>query len=315
MELQLNMGGLSSFLAVPTDVVDKYLSVASGIYIKVLLAVLRANRVDTAQIAHKLSIPESDVQEAVRFWIQNGIFTESAAAKSKEAAPKQERKPRVVSTAQSLTPEEIADRIEKNADIRFLFSAAESIVGTLLTSTQQRTLIYIHEALGLPADVILMAVEYCVSIGKGNFGYIQKLCAGWADRGINTHALAEETIREQTLRRTKERQIQELLGLKDRPLTPEQQRYISNWTEKLGYDRELIQMAYERTLNAINKLSLPYMNSILNSWHEKGVRTPEDVAIKDARPSARSGVSGSGWAPSYDIEELERRGLNVPKFD
>lgn len=74
-------------------------------------------------------------------------------------------------------------------------------------------------------------------------------------------------------------------------------------------------MAYERTLNAINKLSLPYMNSILNSWHEKGVRTPEDVAIKDARPSARSGVSGSGWAPSYDIEELERRGLNVPKFD
>lgn len=81
MELQLNMGGLSSFLAVPTDVVDKYLSVASGIYIKVLLAVLRANRVDTAQIAHKLSIPESDVQEAVRFWIQNGIFTESAAAK------------------------------------------------------------------------------------------------------------------------------------------------------------------------------------------------------------------------------------------
>ena len=221
----------------------------------------------------------------------------------------------MVSTAQSLTPEEIADRIEKNADIRFLFSAAESIVGTLLTSTQQRTLIYIHEALGLPADVILMAVEYCVSIGKGNFGYIQKLCAGWADRGINTHALAEETIREQTLRRTKERQIQELLGLKDRPLTPEQQRYISNWTEKLGYDRELIQMAYERTLNAINKLSLPYMNSILNSWHEKGVRTPEDVAIKDARPSARSGVSGSGWAPSYDIEELERRGLNVPKFD
>ena len=311
MELQLNMGGLSSFLAVPTDVVDKYLSVASGIYIKVLLAVLRANRVDTAQIAHKLSIPESDVQEAVRFWIQNGIFTESAAKEPQ----KQERKPKVVSTAQSLTPEEIADRIEKNADIRFLFSAAESIVGTLLTSTQQRTLIYIHEALGLPADVILMAVEYCVSIGKGNFGYIQKLCAGWADRGINTHALAEETIREQTLRRTKERQIQELLGLKDRPLTPEQQRYISNWTEKLGYDRELIQMAYERTLNAINKLSLPYMNSILNSWHEKGVRAPEDVAIKDARPTARSCVSGSGWAPSYDIEELERRGLNVPKFD
>ena len=311
MELRLNMGGMSSFLAVPTDIVNKYLSTVSGIYIKVLLAVLRANRVDTEQIAHKLSIPESDVKEAVQFWIQNGIFTEESAGKERSA----EKKPKVVVSSQSLTPEEIAERVRSSADIQFLFSASESLVGTLLTSTQQRILIYIYETLGLPADVIVMAVEYCISIGKGNFGYIQKLCAGWADRGINTHELAEETIREQALRRSRMGQVQELLGLKGLPLTPEQQRYISDWTEKLGYGPEIIRLAYERTLNAINKLSLPYMNKILSSWHEKGVRAPEDVAVKDARPSGRNPAQGNGWAPSYDIEELERRGLDVPAFD
>ena len=111
MELRLNMGGMSSFLAVPTDIVDKYLSTVSGIYIKVLLAVLRANRVDTEQIAHKLSIPESDVKEAVQFWIQNGIFTEESAGKERSA----EKKPKVVVSSQSLTPQEIAERVRSSA--------------------------------------------------------------------------------------------------------------------------------------------------------------------------------------------------------
>ncbi len=201
MEIRLNMGKYSSFLAVPAEVVDKHLAAASGMYVKVLLAVLRANRADTAQIAGMLSVPESEVVEAVRYWVQNGIFEEDAPqAKQAPAKSPAAKHPEVVSTVQSLTPGEIRERVEQNQDVRFLFSMAESIFGSLLTSTQQRGLIYIHETLGLPVDVIVMALQYCVSIGKGNFAYIQKLCCGWADEEINTHARAEEYIRRQTIR-------------------------------------------------------------------------------------------------------------------
>ncbi|MGI5893728.1 MAG: DnaD domain protein [Candidatus Merdivicinus sp.] len=311
MELQVNGGGLGSFLAVPTDIVDKHLSTASGIYIKVLLAVLRANRVDTAQIARKLSIPESDVTEAVGYWVQNGVFT-TVEAQSKP----QKAEPQVVVTAQSLSTGEIAERMNRNPDIQFLFHAVEEMMGNVLTSTQQRTLIFIHESYGLPVDVIVMAVEYCFSIGKNSFSYIQRLCNGWADQGINTHALAEETLRKLNQRKNSEHQIIELLGLGDRPLTSEQQRYLQTWLEKYGYGLEMIQIAYERTLNSINKLSLPYMNSILKSWYEKNIRTPADVAAKDTRNSVRiSSGQQKGWDPSYDIQELERRGLSIPKFD
>lgn len=312
MDIRLNMGSFSSFLAVPNDVVDKHLATASGIYLKVLLAILRANRIDTAQIARKLSIPESDVVEAVGYWVQNGIFI-----KEEPENAKTDKQPRVVVSTQSLSTQEIAERVQKNPDIQFLFSAVESIVGNVLNSTQQRTLIFIHESYNLPVDVILMAVEYCFSIGKNNFNYIQRLCNGWADQGINTHALAEETIRKLNLRHNAQQQIVDMLGLGDRPLTAEQQRYLQTWGEKYGYGQEMIRIAYERTLNSINKLSLPYMNSILKSWYEKGIRTPADVASKDGKPLSRPSSNGAqkGWEPSYDIDELERRGLTVPKFD
>lgn len=309
MELELNMGGFSSFVAVPADVVDKYLATASGIYIKVLLAVLRANRADTAQIARKLTIPESDVKEAVQFWMQNGIFTEAAVSKKQPSEPK----PRVVVSAQSLSASEIAGRATGSQEIRFLFQAAESLTGAPISATMQRTLLYVHDSYGLPVDVVLMALEYCWSIGKNNLHYFQKLCAGWADQGINTHALAEETIRRLNSEHSEERQVMEILGLGAYPLTAEQKRYIQVWTRTYGFGPEMVKLACERTINAINKLSLPYMNSILKSWQEKGIRTPADVAAKDGKKAQNPG--GSGWTPSYDIEEMERRGLQIPKVE
>lgn len=314
MDIRLNMGRYSSFLAVPTEVVDKHLATASGLYVKVLLAVLRGNQADTAKIAAALSVPESDVVEAVGYWVRSGIFTEESAPPAKEERPR--KRPEVVVTAQSLTPGEIQERVEKNQDVRFLFSMAESIFGSLLTSTQQRGLIYIHETLGLPVDVIVMALQYCVSIGKGNFGYIQKLCGGWADQEINTHARAEEYIRQQNLRHSREGEVCQRFGIKDRALSAQQARYVQSWYDELGYGIEMIGEAYERTLNAINQLSFPYINTILQSWSEKGIRTPQEIALKDARPQAKA-PSGGGQrrTASYDLDEFDRRGFDIPKID
>lgn len=310
MEIRLNMGKYASFLAVPTEVVDQHLATASGLYIKVLLAILRGNQADTAGIASRLSVPESDVVEALRYWVQCGLFTEERA--EKECPRKQ---PEVVSTAQSLTPGEIKERVEKNPDVKFLFSMAESIFGSLLTSTQQRGLIYIHETLGLPVDVIVMALQYCVSIGKGSFAYIQKLCCGWADQEINTHARAEEYIRQQTLRHSREQEVKQRFGIRDRALSAQQLRFVQSWYDELGYGIEMIGEAYERTLNAINQLSFPYINTILRSWYEKGIRSPQEILLKDARPAGKPAAAAPSQRrnASYDLDEFEQRGFNIPK--
>ena len=71
---------LPSFVAVPSDIIDKHLKTASGIYLKVILYVLRQNAVDIAAASEALGIPESDVEEALHYWSGAGYIPEEAVA-------------------------------------------------------------------------------------------------------------------------------------------------------------------------------------------------------------------------------------------
>ena len=50
---------------------------------------------------------------------------------------------------------------------------------------------------------------------------------------------------------------------------------------------ELIRLAYERTVYQKNAMNWPYMNKILQSWHQAGYRTQAQVEAED-RPASRS---------------------------
>ena len=86
----------------------------------------------------------------------------------------------------------------------------------------------------------------------------------------------------------------ELLGIKGRALSPTENKFLSSWLE-MGFDDELIEMAYDRTLTNTGGLKWGYMNGILKSWHEKGLHTPADVRDKDTRRG--KGTPDAGNSP------------------
>ena len=55
-----------------------------------------------------------------------------------------------------------------------------------------------------------------------------------------------------------------------------EEKYIRSWLE-MGFDAGAIGVAYERTVLKTGGMSWPYMNSILKSWHEKGLHSEEEV--------------------------------------
>lgn len=315
MKINSHQGGVPGFFAVPVEAVDQHLDKASGLYFKVLLAALRFSEVDSKQIAKTLSIPEAEVIEAVNYWVLAGLIGGEAArptsAPAKTAAAPPSVQPPV--TAHSLTPTEIREKVQMDDQIRFLFSMAESIYGRPLTGTEQRGLIYIHEYLGLSADVIVMAVEYCVSIKKSNFNYLQKMCIGWSEQEINTHARADAYIRDQKERHSREAEVQEMFGLKGRALTERERKFIHHWYVELGYGLPLIQSAYERTVDNLGKLSFPYLNSILDNWKQRGIVIPEDIARLDPLKSTSKQSVRPEQRTSYDLEEFDQRGFQIPK--
>ena len=79
MSYKINLGCWGSVFAVPSDAVDKYIKIASGSSVKVLLYFLRhsGELLSDAVIASALSMKEEDVSDAFVFWEQVGLLSKS----------------------------------------------------------------------------------------------------------------------------------------------------------------------------------------------------------------------------------------------
>ncbi|MBR6789497.1 MAG: DnaD domain protein [Oscillospiraceae bacterium] len=307
------MSKFPAYVVLPADLVDRHLASASGVYVKVLLAVLRRQTVDPAPIAAWLSLPESDVREAVGYWISCGVLEQQDVPAGQTAAP--ERKPAPKKTR--LTAEEVGEHVAASSELQFILATSEGIYGRPLTDTERRGLVYFYEELALPADVIVMAVDFCISNGRKQFNYLQKLCVGWSEQGVTTHALAEEYILKQNQRISGEKAVMEAFGIRNRGLTTEEKQFVSRWLLSMGFTLEMIRLAYDRAVDKIGRLSFPYINKILENWQEKGIRAPEDIDELDQPPvqSAAPRKNTPGSAPrttSYDGEAFDALGLELP---
>ena len=297
------MNQIPSYVVLPAEVVDRHLAAASGVYVKVLLAVLRKESTDPAPIAAWLSLPESDVREAIGYWVNCGVLpgggTEAQPQHEKKSAAK---KPR-------LSVQEVNDHVSKNDQLKFILQTSEGIYGRPLTDTERRGLVYFYEELALPADVIVMAVDFCISNDKKQFNYLQKLCQGWADDGVNTHLLAEEYILRQNQRMGNEKLVMDAFGIRNRGLTNDERKFIGQWFWNLGYNIEMIRLAYERAVDKIGKLSFPYINRILVNWHQKNILTPADIDTLDV-PVRQSAPRKKDT--SYDGEAFDALWMELP---
>ena len=214
MIYNIDLGRWGKIFAVPNCVVEDYIKLASGSAIKVLLYLLYNNQKDvsTEEIAVALNIPTESVDDAFCFWEEVSLLkkneirsqdicdvpTEVIEIPQTLKVPIQQKH----KSTGSLTPKEIAERIENSQEIAFLFSAAEASFSHILTHTEQRSLIWMHDYLGLPADVILMLFEYCKIINKTNVRYIETIAISWQEKEILTHEAAENEIQNLKSRHT-----------------------------------------------------------------------------------------------------------------
>lgn len=301
MEYQLNLPQWSGLFAVPNCAVDT-IREASGCALKVLLCVLHApgQLPTTEQLAQMLDLTREESEDAIRYWVEKGIFCKPAA----ETPPVAVSKP----TAQSVTSEEIAHEIEQNHQVKFLFEQAEQLYARPLNATERRTLLYIYQATLLPADVIVMILEFCLRIDKPSINYLLKVCEDWAEQDINTHEKVDEQIKVMLEKNQLERLVCNCIGIR-RKLSKKEQNYIEKWMSSYGFTLDMVQLAYERNVDTIGKFSFAYMNEILTRWHKQGVATPEQADRYDSKKKSKKSQD-----PSYDLDELANRGNFVPEL-
>lgn len=326
MEYSLNpqiMFGLS--FAVPAEVADKHLKLAGAVQLKALLWLLRhaAEKPTSQDIAKALNIHHADACDAMQYWIESGIVCADGQAPEKQEVPfyavKAAEKPAVTVEPNIITKptaEQIARRTAESEEIRFMMNAAQEKLGRTIGYDSQATLLMICDSYGLPVEVLLMLIDYCVSINKSAIGYIAKAAKSWSEREIDSIEKADEQIR--ILRRCEGlwKKLCEMTGISTPRPTSAQSAYLRQWSNDMGFDIEMIYLAYEEMANHTDKISFPYMNKVLANWHEAGIKTPEQLdeskrQTKESKKSVRKKKS-EGYEASYDIDEFNRRSATEP---
>lgn len=299
--------------AVPTNAVDLHIMNASGSYFKVLLVLLRndCDGITSQSVCEKTGVPTDEVEEAVRYWVRCKVLPKSVICGEKDDEQKLKPTENV-----SLTAKEIAELTKSNSEVSFLLSSAEMIFARPITATEQKVLVSMHEWLGLPADVILMLVEYCISIEKKSIRYIEKVAVSWADTGIVTHELAEEKIKSLKQNDELSAKIKTAFRIYGRNLTTNENKYVKKWTEDYSMPLDMITYAYEITVDNTGKISFAYIDKILKNWVEKQFKTLDEAKADNTKKPTKKTNRIQFENDSFDVNQLEKMGLyDIPDVE
>ena len=263
---------------------------------------------------YRLRRPEGDLEDAARALCRTLKEMEAAFEKlrrmglargeEKPVQPEKQQKLPPADERPEYTAKDLAVRSREDPRFAGLVTEAQRKLGRTLSSSALKTLFGIYDNLALPTEVIMMLLNYCVSLRpKGNppsMRQIEKEGYVWANREILTIEQAEEYIAGSERRRERLAQTARAVGITDRAPGTTEAKFLTEWID-MGFDDEMIELAYDKTLTNTGGLKWGYMNGILKSWHEKGLHTPQDVREKDARRTR--GKAGGVKAPK-DIETL-----------
>ena len=311
MAYTIDFGPWGSIFAVPAAVADRHLKFCSEAQLKVLLLALRQGQspVDTAGIAGRLGLTETEVDDCLQYWQEAQLFTEGSAPQPEKAGPAPAEPPKKtveegVTTIRSrghLSPGEVNALLREDKRFAGLAAEMEKARGSVLSPSEREILAYLCGSLELTPEYLLVAAAYCRDRGKKKMSYLEKMVAGWLEEGIDTYEKAEVHIRRLTRQEDDEGRIRRLFGLPERALTAREKACINRWCGEYMTPDALIKLAYDRAVEATGKVSFAYIDKVLAAWTAKGITTVE--AAEAERTAAQKAAAGEY---SFDIGEALR---------
>ena len=288
----------SNVTLIENEFIDHYMAKANGEYVKVYLLLLRhmnnpGSSLSISKMADCLENTEGDIIRALKYWEKTSLLSlkydsdqnitgidlghreETAEmATNTEISPVA---PPPVTPVKGSSPVEKVPRNRK--ELKQILFIAEQYLGKTLTRTDVDAITYFYDTLGFSADLIEYLIEYCVENGHKSMHYIQKVALSWADAQITT---VEQARSSSALYNRTCYSIMNAFGIKGRGPATSELEYIKKWTEKDGFDLEIILEACSRTVLAIHQPSFEYADKILQNWLSKKVRNLNDIRILDS---------------------------------
>ncbi len=312
--------------------INKYLPEAHPTHVMVYIYALGLcysnKQSDNASIAEALDILESDVIKAWKYWVKKGLVslgldgtvtflsTHSEEQVKKEAPAEKEPAPRKAQelifepdtiakpVKRSISMAEITAKMEIDKSFSNMLKMAQLIWEKPFTQTEIKALYSFMEWYSFSDEVLTLLVEYCALEEKTkNIKYMEAVAEAWAQDGITTIKMAAKVFNKKQKEVSMLKKCTQIFGL-SRAFSDKEVQYISEWTTTLAMSEAMIKEAYNRTTANTGKLSFQYMNKILTSWAQDGIKTL--TALKEADALRKAPSKPQAKSSNYDFDEIER---------
>ena len=255
---------------------QKLLAAASGDGVLLYLYLKSGNSLDSAAEALRLSQPRLDCAAATLR--QLGLWQEP------------QRQTPLYGERPVYTEQDVLRAVGSDNAFHSLYGEVQRRLGRTMTTEELKILLGLVRYLGLPEDVICVLVTYCIdrarqrgSLRNPSLRTIEKEAYAWAEQGIDTMAAAAAFIHSQNVYFSRLGQLQRLLQVRGRSLTAAEEKYARSWLD-MGFEEDVLKLAYEKTCLNTGGLNWAYMNKILTRWKQAGFVTADDVRNGDRKP-------------------------------
>lgn len=327
-DITIHTAGAHQVTCVSNAFIDEYMHDASGEFVKIYLYLLRMlchddGRFSLSAMADKFHYTESDIRRGLSYWEKMHLLhleydtagkligicllepqgcsqvTVSPASVSVQPSPKAQPKPAALPAKHPemsrYSPEEIM-HFQDREDVRELMMVAETYIGHPLSMSDVNTVLYWYDSLRFSTELIEYLVEFCVEKGHPSLYYMNKVALNWSENGISDVSEAKQTAQ---IHSQSYYAVMKAFGITGRSLIPAEISFIEKWTGNYGFTLDIINEACSRTIRNTGKANFEYADSILTSWHQKGILHLEDIASADkehaaaktAKPKAKTGAN------------------------
>ena len=336
MSIKINLGAWSSVFAVPSKIVDEGLKFSDGVKLKVLLYVLRnaGNNLTDKDISAATGVNVTDIPEALDYWVNMGILCKSGEEYAPLAAEQTEtpvdNSIKEINQNSKPTTEEIAkdvneskkrfvltkpqrpdyvftaQRLGEDEELKILVNEAQTALGKTLSNSDISMLLMLKDTCGLPLDVIIMLIQYTISINKANIRTIERIGIQWADAGVQSVEAADEKIRQANLSSKNYSIVKTAFGLSN-PGSPtaKQLEYCNKWITEWKFSPDMLREAYERCVDTKGSMKFSYIDGILKRWHNEGIMNLNDLKEYEAQKTSKA-APAKKRKTSYNIEEIKK---------
>lgn len=260
------------------------------------------------RIMKQLGCDRAELDRALAFWCGAGVAdtVEESAVKTADKPSEPDKKLISAGELPDYTMKELGDMLEQNDGSLQLVDEAQRRLGRIMNEREIGIIVGLQNHLELSDEYMYVLLDYCARIGKTSVRYVEKLAFGMYDEDVHDADVLAERLREREEYATLEGKLKALIGARGRKLSAKETRFLNRWALEMKYSFEMIELAYDITVDAQHEYNPAYMNGILEKWYSKSIMTPEQVqAETEQYKKSKQGAMGS-----FDTDEFFEAALS-----